>query len=463
MRHSDLLTLVQSLSKSEKRYFQTNSLTSPKQRFLQTLFTLLVKKPTITAAQLQEAWRSTHHKQLHLLKVTLFNKILDMLVHFHKDHNVASQLRRSLTHIDMLYQKKLYREMGLRLQKSRHQAEKYEQFPLLLELLHWERVSLTDQLGGVEAADPLERLAEEERDITDKLNRISLSKKLLNDIMKEKMAFEAKWASLPQEARSLQEFNTLSYAQSALYMFNESPEKAIHILLELIERYEALPHRISDSPSSYLTTLNNVVSYYLRENELDQAWAAIQKIKTAPDIYGLTDSQFTWRQQNQTLHLEMEYHRCRGHWIECQGIKDRIGKLERPNIHVPDDYYLLFAFQFMYLHFIQGHAQLFLHWNEKILRLLQHTPQQLLFIATYFLKCKYHLNKRHDDILRDDIGKLKKYDLPTHYVEAFRTFFRSKAQTKAVLNDCFRFLSKHNLKELHKLILLDKLPNGVQH
>lgn len=129
--------LVQSLTKSEKRYFKLLSSrhTIGEENNYVLLFDFLDKQ-----AQYDEAHIFNHFKgeaflnRFSITKKRLYNHILAALDSFHAQTNVQAQLHKMLHSADVLINKTLYAQASKLLRSAEKLAEKNEQFNILIDI-----------------------------------------------------------------------------------------------------------------------------------------------------------------------------------------------------------------------------------------------------------------------------------------------------------------------------------------
>ena len=108
---TELFSLIQSLTKSEKRFFKLNSsLQSGDKNYLK-LFDYIEKQSSYKEEELKKYFEKERFIQhLPSEKNHLYKLILKSLRSYYSDQSVKSQLKEEIKNIEILYKKALYKE-----------------------------------------------------------------------------------------------------------------------------------------------------------------------------------------------------------------------------------------------------------------------------------------------------------------------------------------------------------------
>lgn len=169
-----LHALIQSLTKSEKRYFKLFSKMKAgrEAKYLIYLFDVLAREKELGSDALREQWPVPEFPQnIRSLQTKLFSLILRSQRSLHAGRSVDSELRRLLEEIEFLHKKGLEKEAAKRVRKGLGLAEKYEKEEMRLQLIKWDRkLFLLDPTHGKESyflellareADCMEKMQEQ--------------------------------------------------------------------------------------------------------------------------------------------------------------------------------------------------------------------------------------------------------------------------------------------------------------
>ncbi|MBI3500525.1 MAG: hypothetical protein HY063_01925 [Bacteroidetes bacterium] len=137
----DLFLLIQSLSKTEKRYFKKFSELHGKEdnKYL-LLFDAIAKQKQFDEEALKKQFKAqAFMRQFPVAKNYLFSKILDALEFYHRDSSIHSLVRRNIYRSELLQKKGLYDPSMKLLRKAKEDAASLDLFHALLEInMHWE-------------------------------------------------------------------------------------------------------------------------------------------------------------------------------------------------------------------------------------------------------------------------------------------------------------------------------------
>jgi len=142
MPNQDLHQLVHALSKSEKRYLRmvVHFQNSGRGTNYELLLDALLRQPDYDHAALKHHFRGTSiANRLSAEKGQLFEMILRSLRIQFQDQRSYFRVRRMMWDVKLLFDRRLYVSCEKRLRKARELAEKGEDFPVLLEILFWQR------------------------------------------------------------------------------------------------------------------------------------------------------------------------------------------------------------------------------------------------------------------------------------------------------------------------------------
>lgn len=137
----DLSLLINSMSKTEKRYFKKFSELHGKvgNKYLM-LFDAISKQKTFDEEALKKQFKGEAFlKQFPVAKNYLYSRILDALEFYHRDSSTHSSVRRNIYRAELLQKKGLYDQSMKTLQRARKEANELDLFHALLEIqTQWE-------------------------------------------------------------------------------------------------------------------------------------------------------------------------------------------------------------------------------------------------------------------------------------------------------------------------------------
>lgn len=151
---SRIFELIQSLTKSEVRYFRSHSRrsTDNEQTYL-TVFNKILNTDTYDEERLARRVRITV-KNLRVVNTQLYNRIIDKLHEFHLENSIEERVKKDLHLIKILLEKNLQSHISRILDRTRKTIVEYELFEQLPDLLKIEQL-IWDKNGykGVSESD----------------------------------------------------------------------------------------------------------------------------------------------------------------------------------------------------------------------------------------------------------------------------------------------------------------------
>jgi len=158
-----LLELIQSMSKAEKKHFKLyvqSSIGKGKYPKYLVLFDFLNKQEYYDEKKIIKKGFTYNDKNF------LNEKILEALCIYNSNRSIDSKLSVLLNQISILYERSLWGEIGKRIKKAKKIANKHERFLCLLQIIKWEK-TIADTMGEY---DKYLLLIEEETGVRKKMN-----------------------------------------------------------------------------------------------------------------------------------------------------------------------------------------------------------------------------------------------------------------------------------------------------
>jgi tetratricopeptide (TPR) repeat protein len=274
----DIFILIRSLSMSEKRYFKHfASMGNAKDNTIYLrLFDIIESQKKYNEKKILK--KIPEIKPLHLSskKNYLSQLILESLKWFHSGKSVNAQLWSYLSEIEILYNKRLFKQCAKQIKKAKGLAQHYEKQYQLVEILEWEEKVLDTTFSGKEAGVKLSTILTNNIFVVQNIRNIAeyrlLNSKLLNiyrlggGLLSKKNLLELHKLMQHPLVNDKKEPN--SYAEryyhyriaGAYYYMLGDNEKFYSSQKKLVENFEKHPEQIEDSPQSYVLALNNFMS-----------------------------------------------------------------------------------------------------------------------------------------------------------------------------------------------------------
>lgn len=447
-----LFCLVKSLSKTEKRHFKIfASLKSDNTNYLR-LFDAINKQEAYNEDKIKEKFRGEKFvNQLHVTKNHLVKLILKSLRGYYSNLSVETEINICIRNVEILFTKELYEQCGKEINRGLKIAETYEKFTQILQLITWQRKLLLAKQSTSGTGEELYELISKEETILKKKHRVNKYWQmvaLVSAVFKGKRTWDdiisTEEFKNPEAADSLQAKILYYHLHYTYYITNNKLQDALNALDELLLLIESHPHRITDDPGSYITTLNNKVGLLLTIRKLDEIPELIEKIKSVPDEYKLKNkSGITVKLLLRTYNVELEMYRDTHDWVKgAEKIKEISEFLAKYENNVPGIYKLLFYYQFAYIYFMKNDLDKSLRWTNEIINEKFSLEREDILSYARFLNLIIHFELKNVTVLK-------------YAVDSTRRFLNKKRNLREFEKTLLHFFSKvsMDLPEKHFKLL----------
>ena len=416
MKSDVLFDLIKSLSKSEKRYFNLFCAREASGNNYLRLFNAIEEQSIYDEAAIKQRFKKEKFtKQLHVTKNYLRKLILKSLRNFHARLSKDAELKDILRNIEILYNKELYKLCESELQRAERMAQKYELLSGLLEVENWKRKlvqtkSPGDYLALEEVLDGQEATLKKLQNIKDYWQlAVKVSKKVFKDQsvpIKNKSLLNNPKKALSLEARVL--FYNTTYLEQLQNNNSKQAENELRTLLELLENSS---ERIMEEPALYVSSINNLVSFYVFNRRYDDAIALIQKAKRMYESWKLTsENRSLLKQVMRTYNIELEVYRNTRDFQNQRVFIDSTENFVKINMYkIPRDYVASFQFQLASIHFRRNDLSKSLYWINQFLNSKSKDVRQDLRRQLSILNLMVHLEQRNFMVLGYYVNSTKRY------------------------------------------------------
>ncbi len=376
---TDLFDLIQSMSKSEKRYFKLFSSIQSGNKVYIALFNALSKQVQYDEEKLRKQLKI---KAFATVKNYLYNLILRSLRSQQLHQNISLQLKDMLKDLEILYQKGLYQQCSRLLTRARKIAKQYEKHIHLLELCQYEHLLTSLNLDPFHRKRLIERGFEEVSDalaaytqLSDYRNKILIMTNYMHSQGRRNKNMEDKkelMDTLKPIINSKPPSKFLSYKSGILYynikeLFESNElqyQKAYESSKKYIEHMESNPFLLNEEMHNYLVGLNNLMNMQQVLGLFEEMKVNLEKLK-ALDLPTETEK---IRAMEYTLPKEIVYYVYTERYEEgishvpvverqISRYKDKMGK----------PFLLSLYANIVELYIISGNIRKALQWNNKIL------------------------------------------------------------------------------------------------
>lgn len=433
---NELFELIKSLTKSEKRHFKLHCRLHRGRNNYERLFDAIERQQQYDEAAIrQEFAGETFVRQLHATKYYLRQLILRTLRSYHAGNSKSVEARQCLRDAEILFNKELYFQANTALQKAERLAREYELDGLLCDVLDLKR-SLAQSVRPHQF-DALEAIIADQQEVIRRLDNRNRYVDLIIGVSRSVMSGDQTnlehedWLDSDTNARTLEALVMHYNARYFREIRDGTSSKAEQTLQTLIDRLEAVPHRIAESPGLYVSSINNFVSFYVFNKQYDKAMDLIQRGK---DVY----QQWTLKSENRSLLKQVlrtytiELEVMRNHTLQSTA-QDRIDAIatfvEEHAGKMPRSYALLFWFQLGYIYYMRGDNKKALHWVNRFIQTRYKQVRTDLQTHARMLNLMIHLDEGSQFVMR-------------YFVDSTRRFLKKHGRIQPYETELLRFFSR---------------------
>ncbi len=330
---NDLVHLIGSMTRQEKRYFKLSSAFYNKGEGndCSRLFEVIDKmQPESDAALAAAVQGKPYARRLSSLKNELTELLLDSLSAYHATKQSRAQLRRLLTHVETLYSRGLYNHCLKILTRAEKKARETEYHPALIEVFRWKRNLLIKGITDSFETD-IDALYQQVDILLTQMTNANEYLRLM-DLMQ---AISARYAAVPvpsdlEKLRSIMahslmrdETQAVSFdAQLALYntrgtysLLTGDQDGALYQYKKAVYLWKRFPAMVADRPSQYGRYLLNYLNCLLSSSDENEFITILRDLKTLSasspeEIHGMRDA---WN-------IELLYFLNRGQLDHCLSV-----------------------------------------------------------------------------------------------------------------------------------------------
>jgi len=457
-KKEELFVLINSLSKSEKRYFTLycSQLVDKNSNYLR-LFEAIEKKGIQSDKEIRMAFAGEKFlDQLHVIKNYLKNLILKSLRNFYASSSKEAKLSDIMRNVPILFQRELYSHCKNELTRARRIAETIEKDTALFEIHSWERkLAQTLDPSGFQQ---VKAIVKEQKKIAERIVNsnqywdVAVDLSLNSDKRYLKKMQKHPLLQNPETAQSIR--SKILYYHSLYYLgVNDgNTEKAKQLLVKLIEFMEEKKAYFKEDPDTYISTINNYVAFLIFEKKPLEAIEQISKIKGLFIEHNkIGSSQVLSKQLSRTLNIELEIYKDLDDFESHEDIIRGIEKfIDTNRLKIPSEYLLSFWFQLSSIYFSHKNYSRALYWINQIiqaknkeeridllvhgrmLNLLIHFELQNFFGLGYFIEStkrfisKYSQLEEYQSILLNSLNKMSrmpKKEIKIEFDKVYETLF----------------------------------------
>ncbi len=416
-----LLHLITSMTKQEKRYFKLYAAFYNKDNACLQLFEIIDKEKPQTEPTLHKAVQDKPFRhQVAVLKNQLSELLLDSLAAYHAAKQSSFQIRRLLTHAEVLKNRGLYEHSKKLIDRAEKKARDTHHSEFLLEIAFRKRNILMRQLAHTSETHIEQLYQQIESDLSMTMHTNQCLK-----LMDTMQVLAARYAAIPlpgdqEKLHAIAEHSLLldgSPADSIEAQLARANTLGTYCILtgqieqarehyrRAAQLWKSLPDMISERPSLYKRYLLNYLNCLLDGTDEQEFTAVINDLKNLP--VSLSEPENTTRVT--IWNIEILYHLNHGDMEKAALV---IGEMERDIAHYAKQfsrvalttlYYNCTVFYFLAGNYRRTLDRLNLLLNERIVD-LKHD----LWEFTHVLSIITHYELNNTDILDNMIRSTKR-------------------------------------------------------
>lgn len=414
-----LKNLVKSLTKGEKRYFRMQSdLQSGDKNYLK-LFDYIDSHTDSSAKSLNEHFSLLPMgKQLHVTKHYLSSMIMKSLRIFYDQSSKQQELSALISEAEILFRKELLYQCEGTLNKAQKTAEKYERFNELLIILGWRRRLMSSQGSAFQAAKPNLSYLTYEADIIRRLQNLNDYQLLTNQLLSTNFSDQTAISSLSKNSLLSSEKMAQSFNAKVLYYhiqyildtLSSRANKAEHNLKLLLSLFENQAHQIVENMEGYVTSLNNLLSFYIHRRQQAEALEVLSKIRQLPDKHAFKDRNYLLKVFLKTYNAELELYRDTKDWRKGLDLIKEVQQFIHDNSKIITDGQLIsFHYQFAYIFFMSNDYSKSLKALNSMINMNLRQDRQDVQMFSRFLLLMVHFELGNIIVLRYAVDTTRRF------------------------------------------------------
>ncbi|WP_024770007.1 hypothetical protein [Aquimarina macrocephali] len=398
-KNEELFYLIQSLSKSEKRYFKLSTQGNESSEYL-NLFDAIEAQKEYNEAQIKALFKDKAFvTQLTTIKNYLKQRILQSLRNYHSRISKNAELMDIIRNVEILFHKGQYTICLSELNRAEKKAKNFQQDVLLFHIQDWKRK--VHQALYPQDFETFKAIIQKQKETLESTNEyISL---LLANIDPTQFSLSHK------KSVSLQNKTLKTLHKYRKQLLTKHTDKAKQTLEDLIKEWEQNPELLKEYFAMYFSINNNLLGFLVFKKQYKEAFVRILLLKQKALTIG-TISAALIKEKLRLYNIELEIHRNLKELHTTHEIIDEIQNfIELHKTLVPNNYWLSFRFQFANIYFLKKDHKKALQWINDILNHQTKKDRKDLITYTYWINLLVHYELGNGFTLRYLINSMKKY------------------------------------------------------
>ena len=450
-KKENIVFLIKSLSKTEKRYFKLfvlkNSI-GESSNYLK-LFDYIEKTGTADKKTIQKRYGDNNfiQKQFRRYKLLLYKQILKSLRSYHSEGSTDDKIMELIRDIKILFDKALYAQASNVIEKAKSIAIKYENYTHLIDIIRWQKKIITAiSISGETSKKEIIQIFQEEKQAVHKIDnaneywklsslmyftyRVNGVVRMRENINMYNTIIDSPFIKKPELAISFQAKRDF-YATSTIYFIAvNNKKKAYTFAKKMLTLLEGHPHQIEDNPILYGNAHHNLLFITRSLKKYEEFFNLFPKLKAMLKRFQLV--------MNENIHSEML---LRSYNMEFSTYLD-IGQFNKATLLIPEIEEVLknqknqnkllelfFTMNISLLYFCQGKYKKSLTYLNVILNDNKNLRQDRYSFARIF-QLMIHLEKENTDYLPYLVKSVYRYIMQKKNIYKLEAIFINFIKTK---------------------------------
>ncbi len=455
---NQLFDIIKSLTNEEDKKFKLLSSLQQGDKNYIKLFNYIQKQDSYDEIEVKNHFKNEVFVQ-HFAseKNQLLHHILKSLRSHRQETSASARIDEEIKNIQLLFNKSLYKQSRKQLSILKKQAQDYELFYSLLEIVELEKVliDMEAHFGDINYRT-LDELIEEENNLFNKIENYAayelqlaklnaLSSRLMiarskedvkeiNDILKETKRFASKDGFLSNKSKIIFLFIT-GVAKMLLNELDEVNKSFSDLIIEL----ENKPEIISEMPYYYIVSHGYLVRYCAIKKQYNDGFKMIDKLKSLSlnEMFKATDIQITIFTQSYIT--EMILYSYIGQHDKATSIIPQVIKgLDKYEAKINNEELVRIYHTIGMVYFGVGEYNKALHWLNKIINTNYEDLRQDVIRISKLINLIIHFELGNDDLLsyiykssvRFFNQQEKQYKFEIVFLDYFKKIALSKRDSK---------------------------------
>jgi len=470
---TDLFDLINTLSRSEKRYFKifsTRHNIGDQNNYLK-LFDEIEKQKDYNEKDIQEKFKEEKFiKQLPRIKNYLYEIILRSLDSYYSEDTADSKLKKLLHYASILHRKRLYKQCKKSLNKAKEIAYRFEKFHKVLEVLKWERKLIISKPYSKKIVKELNSLLDEEKKLMEIINNINHFSDLYYHLITQQKKGSARredeisiYEDIIKDKLLQNEDNIKSITARIFYYYLKSSyafakgnfKETYNFAKKLKDIMEENPDQINEEPNKYLSALNNYITICFLTNKYDELVESFNKLSIiSDDLPFNTTEDIVVKIFTHSYNLGLNTYINRGEFNKgIQIVTDIEEGLEKFEGKLGEADLLVLYYNLAYLYIGAEQYNNALTWINKVLNYPDKELREDLHSFSRILNLIIHFELGNQDLLVHAVRSTYRYLLKNKRLNKFEESILDflKKSNKIDNNEKFRSYFEELMVEITKL------------